>query len=230
MRRFLKHLSPRPDEGVDTPATTISTLCSGPQHYNSGLTAHLPIDVLVTIFWFCLPTPTSPPSPLQAPLLLCGVNRFWREVALSASCLWTTVHMRIRICHATKRPPCECLLEANDALVAHWLENSQSRLLTVSSSEESPVVLTNRPARSLGRLAAVADRWQELNIKIEDKLATTLVGLLKDRSVLQVKAIRVRVSHSIVSHRDVFSLFSKFPQLQRFELESRIIKAAVDTH
>ncbi|KAG1747869.1 uncharacterized protein EDB91DRAFT_48474 [Suillus paluster] len=47
----------------------------------------LPTEILSIIFHYCLP-PSPSPSPLEAPMLLTGICRRWREVAVGTPGLW----------------------------------------------------------------------------------------------------------------------------------------------
>lgn len=217
-------MPPGPDSQT-TPSIINTTAEENLQRHSSDLTAKLPAEILATIFWFCLPAAMSPPSPLQAPLLLCTVNRFWKEVALSTSCLWTTIHTWTAPdgC-ATDLTRHEHLEVAYDALIARWIDNSKNGPLTINVLRAGrPVAAVGGVANSLGRIAAVSDQWQELNVNFHDNLAAVLVELLKDRATPQVKDAHVKVSWTTYSLPDIFLLFSKLPQLRRLRFESSIV-------
>ncbi|KAF5393488.1 hypothetical protein D9757_000469 [Collybiopsis confluens] len=56
----------------------------------------LPAEVLTEIFLHCLPADRNPVrSTREAPLLLTGVCRRWREVALHSPSLWNSIHIFI---------------------------------------------------------------------------------------------------------------------------------------
>ncbi|KAG1727809.1 hypothetical protein EDB19DRAFT_1748873 [Suillus lakei] len=57
----------------------------------------LPTEVLSQIFYHCLPEfgHLSPPSGLKAPMLLTGICRRWREVAVNMSSLWCGLFVRV---------------------------------------------------------------------------------------------------------------------------------------
>ncbi|KAJ7629378.1 hypothetical protein DFH06DRAFT_1480375 [Mycena polygramma] len=57
----------------------------------------LPFDIISQIFVYCLP-PEDDASPLRtdAPLLLAGICRDWRDISLATHELWNTTHLTLR--------------------------------------------------------------------------------------------------------------------------------------
>ncbi|KAJ7200080.1 hypothetical protein B0H12DRAFT_1244514 [Mycena haematopus] len=56
----------------------------------------LPPEILAEIFLFCLPSCAGLPNipyPNDAPLVLCGVCRLWRHVALTTPQLWSSIYI-----------------------------------------------------------------------------------------------------------------------------------------
>ncbi|KAJ7119470.1 hypothetical protein C8R44DRAFT_788134 [Mycena epipterygia] len=57
----------------------------------------LPFDIISQIFVYCLPKEDDAlPWRTEAPLLLAGICRDWREVALCTHELWNTIHLGLR--------------------------------------------------------------------------------------------------------------------------------------
>ncbi|KAJ7186741.1 hypothetical protein C8R46DRAFT_278936 [Mycena filopes] len=54
----------------------------------------LPFDILYQIFVLCLPE-NAVPSSTEAPLLLAGICREWRDIALSIPSLWNTIDLKL---------------------------------------------------------------------------------------------------------------------------------------
>ncbi|KAJ7940156.1 hypothetical protein B0H13DRAFT_1454893, partial [Mycena leptocephala] len=56
----------------------------------------LPPEILAEIFIHCLPTQEFvTPDLTTAPLILCGICRRWREVALSTPKLWNSLFLQL---------------------------------------------------------------------------------------------------------------------------------------
>ncbi|KAJ7685693.1 hypothetical protein DFH06DRAFT_49024 [Mycena polygramma] len=54
-------------------------------------TLRIPPEILAEIFMHCLPPRTSRPNVVRAPLLLCGICRRWRDIALFTPALWSSL-------------------------------------------------------------------------------------------------------------------------------------------
>ncbi|KAF8139179.1 hypothetical protein K438DRAFT_1880396 [Mycena galopus ATCC 62051] len=119
---------------------------------------HIPQDVLLEIFFSCLPSEHDAlMDPAEAPLILGRICRHWRSVAYSTPMLWSSIHI----------PPPNYLCapgmeRAGEAWLA-WLERSAACPLSVSLvghavddpiPENHPVVraLVEDPRRLLVRL------------------------------------------------------------------------------
>ncbi|KAG1868278.1 hypothetical protein DFJ58DRAFT_678728, partial [Suillus subalutaceus] len=65
-----------------------------PRQFSSAIW-RLPTEILSQIFLYCLPEDKEFPSPIrsQAPLLLTGICRRWREVAVDLPSLWCTLQL-----------------------------------------------------------------------------------------------------------------------------------------
>ncbi|KAF8205656.1 hypothetical protein K438DRAFT_517563 [Mycena galopus ATCC 62051] len=51
----------------------------------------LPLEILSEIFAYCVPDEFITPNLTTAPLVLCGLCRQWREVAISTPELWSSL-------------------------------------------------------------------------------------------------------------------------------------------
>ncbi|KAJ7916544.1 hypothetical protein B0H13DRAFT_364587 [Mycena leptocephala] len=57
----------------------------------------LPFDIISSIFVYCLPPEDDAlPWRTEAPLLLAGICRDWRDIALATHDLWNTLHLSLR--------------------------------------------------------------------------------------------------------------------------------------
>ncbi|KAF7348267.1 F-box domain-containing protein [Mycena sanguinolenta] len=124
----------------------------------------IPQDVLLEIFFSCLPTEHNALiDPAQAPLILGRVSRHWREVAYSTPMVWSSIHIPALNYHIT--PP--NLLLRFERLVEAWLERSAPCPLSISifdqhfygdHFEEHPVIIQLLPvSQRLRYLALMGD-------------------------------------------------------------------------
>ncbi|KAG2044629.1 hypothetical protein BDR03DRAFT_995811 [Suillus americanus] len=66
---------------------------ASPRQFSSSIW-RLPTEILSEIFLYCLPVPDDVlPSPIRAPVLLTGICRRWREVAVNFPSLWCTLQL-----------------------------------------------------------------------------------------------------------------------------------------
>ncbi|KAJ6485843.1 hypothetical protein C8R45DRAFT_998107 [Mycena sanguinolenta] len=89
----------------------------------------IPRDVLLEIFFHCLPSEHNALiDPAEAPLILGHICRHWRSVAYSTPLLWSSIHI----------PPLDYLntpphiLSELDRIIEAWLERSATCPLSVS--------------------------------------------------------------------------------------------------
>ncbi|KAK0242265.1 hypothetical protein EDD85DRAFT_282448 [Armillaria nabsnona] len=97
--------------------------------------ARLPAELIITIFFHCLPDNSYPSLHGDvAPLLLSHVCRSWRGLALSVSRLWSSFNVDFHNGHATPR------LEA----LEFWLKHSKEQPLSFDIIYEPPTHTTRR--------------------------------------------------------------------------------------
>ncbi|RDB23685.1 hypothetical protein Hypma_009066 [Hypsizygus marmoreus] len=121
-------------------------------------TFRVPFDIWEEIFHHCLPNDTFiQPAALTAPLLLCQINRAWRNLALSMASLWSSLSIKI------SRKGCNPSLE----LVPTWLGRAAEHPLRISMG------LKGRPGIDGHKNAEAALRsiipffatWKQIEIK-----------------------------------------------------------------
>ncbi|KAJ7074462.1 hypothetical protein C8F01DRAFT_952981, partial [Mycena amicta] len=116
----------------------------------------LPPEIIEEIFVACLPADDNPtPNPCTAPLLLLQICSRWREIALSAGRLWTS--MRINLVSET--------VEKRISLLETWLRRTGSRPLSLAlvykNYEENP-----SPVRLIDCLATSSERWRDVRLEL----------------------------------------------------------------
>ncbi|KAK0231271.1 hypothetical protein IW262DRAFT_472941 [Armillaria fumosa] len=97
--------------------------------------ARLPAELIITIFFHCLPDNSYPSLHGDAaPLLLSHICRSWRSLALSVSRLWSSFEIDFHNGYATPR------LEA----LEFWLKHSKEQPLSFDIIYEPPTHTTRR--------------------------------------------------------------------------------------
>ncbi|KAJ6508575.1 hypothetical protein C8R45DRAFT_1208220 [Mycena sanguinolenta] len=90
--------------------------------------AHIPQDILLEIFFACLPSEHNAViDSAEAPLLLGRVNRHWRSVAYATPMLWSSMHIP-----TLDTPP--DIISGLERTVEAWVERSATCPLSVSLS------------------------------------------------------------------------------------------------
>ncbi|KAF7348283.1 hypothetical protein MSAN_01782000 [Mycena sanguinolenta] len=161
----------------------------------------IPQDILLEIFFACLPTRHNAPiDHNEAPLLLGRICRHWREVAYSAPMLWSSIHI----------PPLDYILTPSNILlrlekiVEEWLERSATCPLSVSvydfvnrsdpDFEPHPLIL---------QIAAVSRRLRSLTLAGDADLMSPLLRL---EDLPRLKTLRVRTLSDQILSTDIFNL------------------------
>ncbi|KAF7348306.1 hypothetical protein MSAN_01784300 [Mycena sanguinolenta] len=150
----------------------------------------IPQDVLLEIFFACLPTKHNALIDYnEAPLLLGRICRQWRSVAYSAPVLWSSIH--IPPFNYLSTPP--NVLLGLERIVAAWLERSATCPLSVSVFDYINSKLEKHPIILL--LASVAGRLRSLALAGDVELAKPLLRLGAE-DVPLLKTIRLKTPTS----------------------------------
>lgn len=126
----------------------------------------MPVEVMVKIFHECMPPAPVQPTTDNAPILLCRICNFWRQIAISAPTLW---------CSISVRPE----RELDRSILPIWLERSRTCLLNVS--------ITASSAEHTQPVWSCADRLEYL------QLSVTNLSLLPTRPSLQFSNLTMLV-------------------------------------
>ncbi|KAF8170689.1 hypothetical protein K438DRAFT_1853716 [Mycena galopus ATCC 62051] len=130
----------------------------------------IPPEIMQEIFLCCLPDDSdlSPlvPDPKIAPLVLLSVCRKWREIALSAPRLWTSIRVTLRSqCFDNSLPLLDC-----------WLTRARSLPLSLAvvymNYEESP-----SPELLIAALTRSSELWQDARLELPFKDLQRLNGI-----------------------------------------------------
>ncbi|KAJ7186735.1 hypothetical protein C8R46DRAFT_278888 [Mycena filopes] len=126
----------------------------------------LPFDVISQIFVYCLPPEEDAlPWRTEAPLLLAGICREWRDVALATHDLWNTMHLNLRP-HSVPKV---------DRLLDFWIPRAGNLPLSMSLVFKIGNTETSR-VDSLDRLIGrYSRRWTsiELHMPMSELLQLT---------------------------------------------------------
>ncbi|KAJ7685641.1 hypothetical protein DFH06DRAFT_48289 [Mycena polygramma] len=116
----------------------------------------VPTEILAEIFIHCLPDgrrPFTTPDLADAPLILCGICRRWREVAISTPRLWSALHIDFDLMH--KRGAYETdfyqmwLSRAGATPLSLYLQNEDDSLSGVVDSPLKTIVGMSRQWREI---------------------------------------------------------------------------------
>lgn len=125
----------------------------------------LPVEILAEIFWHCVPDAatfqdpvlrTHQAHPLNAPILLTRVSRYWREIALNTPSLWSSLSLADGACGGIR------VVDAYLSALKTWLSLSQSLPLRIKLDAENhySIMITY-----LSLLCDEADRWNEVYLE-----------------------------------------------------------------
>lgn len=139
--------------------------CDGTEakyHIPSKSIQHLPIELLVKIFLFCLPSHIKDlrPSPETAPLLLCQICAVWRYTTLRTPQLWASLSVVLQIL-----PDGSIDIGRHEEVAKRWFHKAAMIPLSLSIySVPEPTPL--KYFEDLGRLVLLphANRIRELNL------------------------------------------------------------------
>ncbi|KAJ7845575.1 hypothetical protein B0H13DRAFT_2095143, partial [Mycena leptocephala] len=142
----------------------------------------LPPEILAEIFIHCLPTVQEfvTPDLTTTPLILCGICRRWRDVALSTPKLWTSLHVQFSA------------YETVD-FCQMWL--SRARGAPLALSLEDDYWYTSAPAAFtdplLTSIVGLSQQWQKLALGIGGDLVNSILPLQGTFPLLEKFSISV---------------------------------------
>ncbi|KAJ7615855.1 hypothetical protein FB45DRAFT_801477 [Roridomyces roridus] len=189
----------------------------------------LPEDLVREIFVACLhPKENATLRASDAPMLLCHITRYWRNVALSTPPLWTSLH----IFNPSPRNESMMVQRINDAADA-WLSRSGSLPLSISlvqgiplfSPTDNDLIDSHRSActRLLETLVKFAPRWGSVRLSI--------AGTFDLTPLTRVAADDVQMLRSAAIDRwDAGMLFLGARGLTALSLRTEELPAAASIH
>ncbi|KAG1725994.1 uncharacterized protein EDB91DRAFT_77805 [Suillus paluster] len=175
----------------------------------------LPTEVLSQIFGHCLPGENNSalsPSRREAPMLLTGVCRRWREVAVDVPSLWCRLHLKV---HKIDR-------QLETLCYDSWLKRSRGRPLSLGlcCSENDSTKLRNFLQPYINRLSTLSIFFNQGANKPEilltnlPALQELTIGTFNHRtwsalepSISQLSTLRsLTITHLRFDHAQLFSL------------------------
>ncbi|KAF7356380.1 hypothetical protein MVEN_00970400 [Mycena venus] len=146
----------------------------------------IPQDVLVEIFFSCLPLQHNALiDPAEAPLILGRICRDWRRVAYSTPMLWSSIHIPApNYCSAST-----ALLSRLENLVEAWLERSATCALDISLYHTT-ILADVEIDPLISQLLPVSRRLRHLALSGDAKLFRPLLQLGAEDLPL-LKSIRI---------------------------------------
>ncbi|KAF7348243.1 Hexose carrier protein [Mycena sanguinolenta] len=134
----------------------------------------IPQDVLLEIFFSCLPTEHNALiDPAEAPLVLGRICRHWREVAYSAPMLWSSIH--IPLLNYFNAPA--HILPQFEKIVQAWLERSAPCPLSVSFFDQDHYEYLLEEHPIIMQLLSVSRRLRHLELTAEVNFFLPLLRL-----------------------------------------------------
>ncbi|KAF7329015.1 F-box domain-containing protein [Mycena venus] len=165
----------------------------------------LPFDIISQIFVYCLPPEDDAlPWRTEAPLLLAGICRDWRDVALTVHELWNTIHLSLRPRSILKVAP----------LLKFWVPRAGNLPLSMSLVYKSEGSDTAAATRTLEELLDVyAPHWSSIELKIP---LPTLIGLSPpEEDLASLRKLVLDLGAGWLTNRDkqLGDVFSKAPKM-----------------
>ncbi|KAF8072228.1 hypothetical protein FPV67DRAFT_1412017, partial [Lyophyllum atratum] len=129
----------------------------------------LPVEVMQTIFCWCLPSRNCAMSSGEPPLLLGRVCSTWRQISFSTPQLWSSLHVAPPYGHG--RDKSDLLVRYGEAIEA-WLSRSASLPISISFVDDQHPPYSGRPVSTdsshylLDIIFRYSRRWKHLNSRI----------------------------------------------------------------
>ena len=165
----------------------------------------LPPEILGEIFLYCLPPRVwKPPTPniREAPMLLCRVCSYWRELAFSLPMLWSSFAGSYG----------NVLQAGHVSLIQLWLERSRSQRLFISLDLREPEPLKSCMVRLF--LDNIY-RWDDVTFNIDDNSAKDLLAIPGGRAHFLDRFGINAAKCSPKAMDEISSIFLSFPNLRR---------------
>ena len=176
----------------------------------------LPEDVLGEIFLRILPDPSEHYPILssdEAPLVLCRVCKWWREVACRTPSLWSSIHFV-----SPRVPPKRYGYDRRKRVLEEWLERSGDLPLSISVTEIGATMFVQQPEDEASKLLISvlqphAARWRDLTLI---NVCTNSFRQLAQRSSPNLESLTI---NSVLRVNDGY-----VDILERFVLSSQNLK------
>ncbi|KAF8240628.1 hypothetical protein L208DRAFT_510887 [Tricholoma matsutake] len=165
----------------------------------------LSVEILADIFVRCLPfagyDPFLIPNANHAPLLLCQICGYWRQVAISTPKLWASISINSATVHRS--------------LVSLWLSRSQPSPLSFQiSSSFSPFGKKSAKAIFAMFLSNI-DRWQDVHLKL-DKTFCKMVLMIPPEKLSTARHLGLDARGCTKEQRaQLLTITRLFPNLRR---------------
>ncbi|KAJ7160936.1 hypothetical protein C8R46DRAFT_1284700 [Mycena filopes] len=121
----------------------------------------LPPELLSEIFTECLPTYSAVPAASRAPLLLAGVCREWRAIALSTPSIWSTFILPVNMGTMTDNSP---ILRLFDAWIARGGNYPLTMVISCSASPRATPPPYALPESFISALGHSSSRWHDVHL------------------------------------------------------------------
>ncbi|RDB14639.1 hypothetical protein Hypma_016516 [Hypsizygus marmoreus] len=164
----------------------------------------LPPEILGEIFIHCLPSGYTYPhvNIRDAPMLLCQVCGYWREVALSMAVLWSSFTCDLG---SETKPSHTLLFEL-------WVERSRAHPLSLAFIPDEHAGPTRKA------LIANVHRWHDIRVVLDAELGKMLLGI-RGEEAPELESLDVRVRSGRWNVDRLFSHWNSFPNLHRIAFE-----------
>lgn len=157
----------------------------------------LPPEILGDIFMHCVPPRVSVCSIRKAPMLLCQVCSYWRELALSLPMLWSSFQASSRAGHFS--------------LIQLWIERSRTQPLFLSLDLREQ----RSPTSYMVRLFLDnIHRWSTVTFYVDDNSVRDLLAIPGKKAHL-LDNFGVNADKCTETMNDIPSILLSFPNLRR---------------
>ncbi|KAJ6589100.1 hypothetical protein B0H19DRAFT_1102905 [Mycena capillaripes] len=184
----------------------------------------LPFDITSQIFVYCLPPEDDAlPWRTDAPLLLAGICRDWRDIALATHELWNTMHLNLRPRSILKVAP----------LLVFWIPRAGNLPLSMSliykcgddSDFYRPVLADSAALDALGNLIEhYSPHWKSIELWIPLPALIQLDSPTREFASLKKLVLNCG---TLGRQNQVAQIFSKSPMLRELHMISGLNVAAL---